>query len=91
MAVEIRFSASQARYIRERTWAIDQQILDQEDGSIILKMETSGRNELKKWVLGYGAEAELLQPEDLRKEIKEEIEKLCSVYGQAALCPNHGA
>ncbi len=78
--VEIRFSASQARYIRERIWAVDQRIIDQEDGSIILKMKTSGRYEIKKWVLGYGTEAELLQPADLREEIRVEIEIVSTIY-----------
>lgn len=78
--VEIRFSAKQARYIRERIWAVNQQIIDQEDGSIILKMETSGRYEIKKWVLGYGTEAEILKPVELRKEIREIITQLHNTY-----------
>ena len=78
--VEILFSANQARYIRERIWAVDQQIIDQDDGSIILKLNTSGRYEIKKWVLGYGIDAELLQPADLREEIREETEKLAAKY-----------
>ncbi len=81
VTVEIRFSTGQARYIRERIWAADQQIIDQEDGSIILKMKTSGRYEIKKWVLGYGADAELLQPADLRDEIREAVGTLQDIYG----------
>jgi len=78
--LEIWFSANQARYIRERIWAIDQQIVDQDDGSIILKMKTSGRYEIKRWVLGYGSEAEVLRPEELREEIKEDINRLNARY-----------
>lgn len=75
LKVEIWFSANQARYIKERIWAVDQEIIDQDDGSIILKMQTSGSFEVKKWVLGYGAEAEVLEPDDLRKEIMGELKE----------------
>ena len=78
--VEIWFSAGQARYVQERIWAVDQQISEQKDGSIIQTMKTSGRYEIKKWVLGYGADAELLQPADLRDEIREAVEQLGRRY-----------
>ncbi len=80
MDLEIWFSANQARYIKERIWAVDQQIVDRDDGSIILKMHTSGKHELKKWILGYGAEAKVLQPEELYQEIRKEIRKLSKLY-----------
>jgi predicted DNA-binding transcriptional regulator YafY len=78
--VEIWFSADQARYIRERTWAVDQEIIEQGDGSIILKMTTSGWHEVKRWVLGYGAEAKVLRPEELRDEMAETTWALSCVY-----------
>jgi predicted DNA-binding transcriptional regulator YafY len=80
--VEIWFSANQARYIRERTWATSQEIIDQEDGSIILKMATSGWYEIKRWVLGYGPEAEVLAPEELREEITKQVVDLANCYAQ---------
>lgn len=35
---------------------------------------------LKKWVLGFGSEAELLKPIGLRKEIIEEINAMLKNY-----------
>jgi predicted DNA-binding transcriptional regulator YafY len=78
--VKICFSAGQARYIRERIWAVDQEIIEQEDGSIILKMTTSGWYEIKRWVLGYGPEAEVLQPVELRAEISRTLKEARDVY-----------
>ena len=80
LAVEIWFSANQARYIRERIWAVGQEIIEQDDGSIILKMQTSGSFEIKKWVLGYGAEAEVLGPNELRDDINQETKRLAKRY-----------
>jgi len=62
VTVRIRFSAGQARYIRERRWAADQALEEEEDGSIILAMSTSGWWEVRQWILSFGPEAELLEP-----------------------------
>jgi len=71
--VKIRFSADISRYIKERRWSKEQIIADQTDGSIILAMKTSGRMDVKKWVLSFGAESELIEPVELRKEISAEL------------------
>jgi predicted DNA-binding transcriptional regulator YafY len=82
--VKIWFSASQARYIRERQWAQEQKITKQKDGSIVLWMKTSGWYDVKKWVLSFGAEACLLEPKHLQDKIRNEVEKMCKGYGGAA-------
>ena len=73
LEVKIWFSANQARYIKERTWSKTQKIEDQEDGSIILSMRTSSWWDVKRWVLSYGREAKVLEPEELKKEIIDEV------------------
>jgi len=78
--VTIRFSSDIARYIKERVWAKGQVITDREDGSIDLDMKTSGWFDVKKWILSFGAEAELIEPLKLRKEIIEEIRLSQQVY-----------
>ena len=78
--VKIRFSAGQARYIKERKWSVTQKIEDQPDGSLILSMTTSGWWDVKKWVLSYGAEAEVIEPESLRKEIIDELKTSLKKY-----------
>ena len=78
---KIRFTAEQAKYIEERIWAKGQMIAKNLDGSIILSMTTSGRWDVLRWVLGYGANAELLEPEDLRMEIAETLRSTLRPYG----------
>lgn len=80
--VKIRFSRKVAPYIKERNWAPNQQIIQSEfDGSIILEMETCGWFDLKRWVLSYGAEAEVLEPAEMRVEIGKELRN-CSLKYQ---------
>jgi len=78
--VKVWFSPGQARYMKERKWSKSQEIIDQEDGSIILSMETSGWWDVKRWVLSYGSEAKVLAPEDLRREIQAELKALQDSY-----------
>ena len=80
LVVKIWFSAAQARYIKERTWAPHQTISDEPDGAIILEMQTSGWWDVKKWVLSFGAEASVLEPEELRCEIAEELDRARARY-----------
>ena len=70
---KIWFSKDQTRYIEERTWSSNQSIEKQTDGSIILTIKTSGIFDLKKWVLSFGANAKVIEPDKLKIDIIEEI------------------
>jgi predicted DNA-binding transcriptional regulator YafY len=76
----IRVSARQAPYVKERRWCKDQEITEKEDGEIEIRLRTSGRWDVKRWVLSMGAEAELLEPEDLREEIQAELLQAAGAY-----------
>ena len=78
--VKIHFSAAQAPYIRERTWHPSQEIETEPDGSVILTLKVGDLGEVKRWLIGFGAEAEVLGPEELRADIAEE----CAVIAQSA-------
>ena len=78
--VRVRFSAYQARWIRERRYHPSQQIAEQPDGSLILSMEVAGTEEVRRWLLGYGAEVEALEPASLREEMAAEAKKLQEMY-----------
>jgi predicted DNA-binding transcriptional regulator YafY len=80
MQVELKFSAYQARWIRERVWHASQELLPQPDGSLVVRFKSSGLDSLKRWILRYGAEVEVLQPEELRQAIRDEIQKMGALY-----------
>jgi len=84
IAVKVRFFADQARYVKERRWAATQTLTDQPDGSVILELETSGRWDVKRWVLAFGADAEVLAPEDLRQEIAADLGSMIAAYSRKA-------
>ena len=77
--VKIRFSAAQAPYIRERTWHPGQKIETDGDGSIILTLHVADLDEVKRWLIGFGAEAAVLTPEELQMEIADECRRMANV------------
>jgi predicted DNA-binding transcriptional regulator YafY len=67
--VKIRFPPSQASYIRERTWHASQQIETERSGSIILRLRVADLDEVKQWLMEFGTEAEVLEPQALRTAV----------------------
>lgn len=78
--IAIRFEEGQARYIRERTWHPTQNIEELPDGGLVLRFRSSGLGDLKRWVLQYGSQAEVLAPEALRVAVRQEAQKMAERY-----------
>ncbi len=76
----IRFSADVARYVMERSWGKEQAITENPDGSIILELSTSGWLDVKKWILSFGPDAEVLEPEMMREDVAEALKAAIAVY-----------
>ena len=78
--VRVRFSADVARYVQEKRWHASQKLTPQPDRSVIAEFQLRALQELKAWVLSFGAKAEVLEPESLRQEIADEITQLSQQY-----------
>ena len=78
--VRIRFRPAVRQYITETRWHTSQQIDDLPDGSFIFTVEVSEPREVGWWVLQWGANAEVLEPESLRQELAETARALVAVY-----------
>ena len=44
-----------------------------DDGRVVLRLRAGGFYEIKSWVLSFGAAAEVLEPEELREAVREEM------------------
>lgn len=66
----IHFSPDAARRVRNRRWSATQEIEEHSDSSLTLTMETSGRDDVVRWVLSFGSDAEILKPDTLRAMIQ---------------------
>jgi predicted DNA-binding transcriptional regulator YafY len=74
--VSIRFSPDQAPYVAERTWHSSQTITTEPDGSIVLDLAVANLWEIKRWLIGWGAAAQVLAPPKLSEEIQNECRSL---------------
>jgi predicted DNA-binding transcriptional regulator YafY len=79
--IAIRFTPYQSQWIREHRWHPTQQIHEHEDGSLTLALRVGALDAVKRWVMRYGAQAEVLQPDELREMIKMEVREMGVVYG----------
>jgi predicted DNA-binding transcriptional regulator YafY len=85
--VAIRFAPEQARYVRGKRWHESQEIEELPDaggqvgtGGLVLRMRVGGLGEVKRWVLSFGAGAEVLGPEELRVAVAGEAEETATLY-----------
>ena len=79
--VVIHFSPRISGYIVEKIWHESQVVEKQKDGSVIFKAHTAGTEEIKFWILGWGKDALVLEPESLRQEICLEAQGILKEYG----------
>ncbi len=79
--VRVRFTPEAARYVRERVWHPSQKVQELKAGGLALTMKVNHLLEVKRWVLSYGAGCEVLEPEELRREVAEEVRRVADLYG----------
>ena len=80
--VRIRFAPRWALYVQEHEWHPSQRFAKTEDGGVELTMEVGLGDELRGWVLGFGAGAEVLAPDTLRAELAAELARAGERYAR---------
>lgn len=80
--VRIRFSGIAARIVAERRWHPSQEvILVEADGSVIeLSMQLSALEDIARWILGFGGQAEALGPAELREMVAGQLREAAALY-----------
>jgi predicted DNA-binding transcriptional regulator YafY len=79
-AIAIWFDVRTAPYIRERRWHPSQVLEEFEDGSLVLRFEAPGLEEVKRWVMFYGKGAVVREPPELVAMMKQEIAEMNDQY-----------
>jgi len=87
--VVARFAPEVARYVSESKWHESQQLSLQSDGSLVAEFDLSNTEEVKRWILSFGRYAEVINPEELRKEMWEEARALRGVYANGEVTRVH--
>lgn len=80
MVVRVRFAAEIAHTITERTWMQGQKLSSDPEGRVIVEFAAAGQMELVSWILSYGVHAEVLEPAELRKEVRRQVKGMRELY-----------
>lgn len=82
VAVElaVKFHPPVSRLISEGQWHPTQRLEHLPDGVVIFRAEVEGAWEVKKWILGWGPAAEVLEPPELRDEIRRDLGEMAGRY-----------
>ena len=80
MKVQVRFSPEIAHTVKERIWMPGQKISSDAEGRVLVEFEAAGQMELVSWILSYGMHAEVLNPPELRKEVRRQVKGMREMY-----------
>jgi len=72
--VRLLFEPKLAVYITERQWHPSQEFRARADGRIEMRLETTGRKELVRWILSWMPDVKVLAPKSLRDRIAEKLQ-----------------
>ncbi len=78
--IRMKFSPRVAHAVQDRVWHPSQKVDKKDDGSVIITCEAGGLMEIVSWVLSYGDNVEVLEPGELRKELKKTIKSMAALY-----------
>ena len=78
--VAVRFSPEVAARVAETRWHPGQETESQPDGSLVWSASVSGVHEVRIWILGWGADAEVLEPAELRDSVGADLARAAARY-----------
>jgi len=81
--VVVRFQKMVATNVAEVQWHHSQEIIHNPDGTIDFHVTVDGLSEIIWWILGYGDQAEVLEPVELRENISKRIDAMHQIYQPA--------
>lgn len=80
VAVRVRFAPETVRWVHERQhYAFQEEEPDPGGQGVVMTYRMNNLSELKPWLLGWGASAEVLAPLEFRREIGQEAKKLAEM------------
>ncbi|TBX54820.1 transcriptional regulator [Bacillus mycoides] len=85
LEVELLIYPPFAVSVPESIWGENQKIEHNDEDSILFRATMSGKESIKKWILGMGASVRVVEPRLLREEVVEEGRKLLELYNSIDL------
>lgn len=80
VSIVVRFTGTAARVVKLTRHHPKESIEDISDSEIMYRVTTRGHEEVQRWILGFGAEAKVLEPQEMREAIAETARALIAQY-----------
>lgn len=81
--VRVRFTGTAARYVQEKRMHETQTVTLRDDGTAEATFELTSTLEIRSWILSFGPAAEVLEPSELRQEIRQDLSAALEYYATA--------
>ena len=88
--VRLRFGPEMSGRISEKVWHHTQQLEPQPDGSVIMQLQVSSLIEIRRWVLYWGADCQVLEPEELKRLVSAAAREILAHDFPASPLPANG-
>jgi CRISPR-associated endonuclease/helicase Cas3 len=88
--VVLKFSQRVAARVQETHWHRSQRVEPQPDGSLVWCGRVAAVQEMLPWIRGWGADVEVLEPVELREEMKKAVRAAAKNYGWVVNEPEPG-
>lgn len=69
-----------ARYVKEEELFVTPKLTENEDGILLFEITLNDDKEFLKWVLQYGLDAEIIEPIECRKRMKNLLDEWAKKY-----------
>jgi len=86
--VKVRISPGWARWVSEKIWHESQKTKKMPDGSMEMIFQVAGLDEIKRWILSFGPEAFVLEPEKLKEMVHKDLSRNLAQYSTLPILIN---
>ncbi len=83
----VQFTGPAINLVLERKWHPSQRVVIHEGDRLVIKLTICDPIGIKQWVKSYGPHAELLAPEPLRRELRDELCAAVALYERPTTRP----
>lgn len=77
---KVKFSKDVARYVKEEEFNVTPKLTDLRDGSLLFEVTVNDDREIIKWIMQYGPDAEIIEPKEVRTEMKQKLLRWTNIY-----------
>jgi predicted DNA-binding transcriptional regulator YafY len=74
--VELLFSKKVAAWVKDKTWHPTQETKLLKDGRLKMTLKVADNDELVGWILSFGSQVRVAQPEALRMKVRDEARRM---------------